>query len=209
MPTLLQPECRSCRWLAQRVTRAWHEAPPAPRAVSTDLAIPLLPSRLARSTRRLLLLLLPLYGLELLLLGHWLAATAIVALALLAGWQGRGPGAPFRQPRRLLLAADGRLHILTVAGELEAVQLHPSSLRLGPWLLLVLCRPGDRPHRLLLGPDNLDGASLAALRRRMVLVDQLAEAVMPGLQTAGWHGIHPGSPDAAGHHDGQQATSLR
>jgi hypothetical protein len=69
-------------------------------------------------------------------------------------------------PRRLLLAADGRCHLLTVSGTVEELALQASSLRLGRWLLL-LFRSGGLTHRLLLGPDNLDPAELAALQRRI------------------------------------------
>lgn len=180
-----------------------------PRAVSAGLEIPLVPSPLARRVRRIFLVLQGLYGFELLWRGHWVAAAAIAAIALLPWLCGRGGAQPRQMPRRLLLAADGRLHILTAAGELEAVRLHPSSLRLGPWLILLLSRTGDKPHRLLLGPDNMDAATLAALRRRMVLVDQLAEAVMPGLQAGRQSGIRVGSPDVAKQHGGQDVTPLR
>ena len=179
-----------------------------PRAVSAGLEIPLLPSPLARRVGRLFVVLQAVYGLELLLRGHWVVAALITGIGLLA-WLRRQRGPQRRQrPRRLLLAADGRLHVLTVDGGINAVRLHPSSLRLGPWLILVLNHAGHKPYRLLLGPDNLDEAMLAALRRRMVLVDQLAEAVMPGLQT------QPANPwgartDAAKQHERPDPASLR
>lgn len=69
-------------------------------------------------------------------------------------------------PRRLLLAADGRLHVATVGGAVEVVDSGGESLWLGSALLLVLHASG-RKHRLLLGRGNLSPADLACLRRRL------------------------------------------
>jgi hypothetical protein len=74
----------------------------------------------------------------------------------------QGPGAP----RRLLLAADGRLHVACVGGVVEQVDLAGESLWLGSAVLLVLRAPG-RCHRVLLGRGNLDPVALATLRRRL------------------------------------------
>lgn len=134
-----------------------------------------------RRVQRACLLLQALYGMELLILGHWIiggiVAVLLVAVLLPARPMQAMPAAA--TPRRLLLSADGRLHLLTVGGSIEAVNVHPSSLRLGSWLLLRLTN-GSANYRLLLGPDNVDAAMLATLRRRMALVDQAADAVLPG-----------------------------
>jgi hypothetical protein len=68
--------------------------------------------------------------------------------------------------RRLLLAADGSLHVHCIGGATLAVTLAGESLWLGRTVLLVLRAPG-RTHRLLLGPGNLDAFTLATLRRRL------------------------------------------
>ncbi len=108
-----------------------------------------------------------LYAIELLARGHWLVAT--VATLLAAGTHlGRGKLAAqdSRAPRRLLLAADGSIHVHCIGGATVAVTLAGESLWLGNSLLLVLREPG-RTHRLLLGPGNLDPFTLATLRRRL------------------------------------------
>ena len=122
---------------------------------------------MAQRSLRLLLLAQALYATELLLLGHALAGSAVLAMVAGLWWLRQREARPHRCcPRRLLIAADGRLHILTVGGALAEVSLDPASLRLGPWLLLVL-RGEGRVMRLLLGPDNLDPSQLAALRWRL------------------------------------------
>jgi hypothetical protein len=69
-------------------------------------------------------------------------------------------------PRRLLLAADGRMHVATLGGSVEPVEIAGESLWMGSALLLVL-RAAGRSHRLLLGCGNLDPVALATLRRRL------------------------------------------
>lgn len=178
--------------LGRSLQRAWHEAPAAPHAVRHGLEIALVPSPLVRRLRRGFLVGQAAFALELLLLGHGAAAVLVLSLAMAPGLQQRMPRlAVSRAPRRLLVAADGRLHLLGVGGDVEPVRLQGSSLRLGPWLLLSL-RGEGRVHRLLLGPDNVPPALLAALRRRMLRIDQGAESVAPGLA----RGLSPGmSPD--------------
>ena len=68
--------------------------------------------------------------------------------------------------QRLQAGPEGSICLLTADGRRREVSLIPVSMRLGPYLLLVLRAP-DRSHRLLLGPDNVDPAGLAALRRRL------------------------------------------
>ncbi len=108
-----------------------------------------------------------LYATQLLLLGHWVVAAGLGVLALATKFALRrlapqGSSAP----RRLLLAADGRLHVTCMGGALEQVELGGESLWLGSAVLLVLRAPG-RCHRVLLGRGNVDPAALAALRRRL------------------------------------------
>jgi hypothetical protein len=121
----------------------------------------------ARAVALLYLLAIGLYAAQLLLLGHWVMAAGLGLLALatkfaLRQMTPRGSGAP----RRLLLSADGRLHVACSGGALEQVELGGESLWLGSAVLLVLRAPG-RCHRVLLGRGNVDPAALAALRRRL------------------------------------------
>lgn len=131
------------------------------------LDLPLLPSRLSRRARRCFIACQLAYVLELAWRGHWVAAPVLLAAALACTWRfnraGRQRG---RQLRRLLVAADGRLHALTASGELLAFRLHPATVSLGNWLLLRLVGEG-RTELLVLGPDNLAPESLAQLRRRL------------------------------------------
>jgi len=104
---------------------------------------------------------------HLLLAAHWVMAPAMLAMTL-ATWFAlrhihlQDPGAP----RRLLLAADGRVHVATIGGAVLQVDPGGESLWLGSAVLLVLRGPG-RVHRVLLGRGNLGPAELAALRRRL------------------------------------------
>lgn len=107
-----------------------------------------------------------LYLAQLIYLGHLVVATLVAAVGVTFAWRLRAGGSAAQTARRLLLSADGRLHLLEVGGGLQSVALHPGSMRLGAWLLLVL-RTGTGTHRLLLGPDNLEPEKLAALRRRV------------------------------------------
>ena len=91
-----------------------------------------------------------------------LAATLIASVAL---WRWLLPARAL-SVQRLQAGPDGSICLLTADGRRREVTLMPGSMRLGPCLLLVLRAP-DRCHRLLLGPDNVDPASLAALRRRL------------------------------------------
>lgn len=129
---------------------------------------------------RLLIAMHALYALELLALGHWFIGGIVASLLVAVLLHRRtAQASSAAMPRQLLMAADGRLHLLMAGGAVEVVNVHPSSLRLGPWLLLQLTR--DRGmHRVVLGTDNVDAALLATLRRRMVLVDQAVDAVLPG-----------------------------
>lgn len=104
--------------------------------------------------------------------GHFVAAPVVVLLVVALGlhWRRTLRMRP-ESPRRLLLAADGRFHVMTVGGGVDPVHLDPAGIRLGRHLLLLL-RGGGR-YRLLLGPDNVEPAVLAALGRR------LAGAVAP------------------------------
>jgi hypothetical protein len=108
-----------------------------------------------------------LYMMELLLTGHQMAAMAVAVLAACGSWPCRQRmGARCAAPRSLILATEGRLFLETGEGRLQQVWLRPESLRLGPHVLLVLTAH-DRTIRLLLGPDNLAAAQLAALKCRL------------------------------------------
>lgn len=131
------------------------------------LELPLLPSKLARQSRRWFISCQLAYALELAWLGHWIAAPGLLMVALACTWQFRRAGRQRgRGLRRLLVSADGRLHGLTAGGELLAFRLHPASMSLGNWLFLRLVGEG-RTERFVLGPDNVAPASLAELRRRL------------------------------------------
>lgn len=177
--------------IACSLQQAWHEAPAAPSVVRHGMGIAVVPSTLVRRLDRAFTLAHTGFGLELLLLGHGVASALVLAMALLPCLQRRVrrlDASPV--PGRLLVAADGRLHLLHVPGDIEAVCLQNSSLRLGPWLVLTLRGRGRNMHRLVLGPDNVPVDVLAALRRRMHLVHQSAEAVAPGLAAH----LSPGTP---------------
>lgn len=147
----------------------WNEPAPQLRPVSHGIQLSLQPSRLARHLGRLFMLLVLGYVVELLLLGEWMMAGGAAVLAALYLWScRRGCAGP---ARRLLVGSDGRLHLLGIAGEPTLATIHPSSVRLGPWVLLVL-HDHAGVHRLLLGPDNLEAGHMAALRRRLASVDQ-------------------------------------
>lgn len=161
--------------------RMWREPAPEPRPASHSLDIALRPSPLGRRAAWLFLAAQLLFMLELALLGHWWQALAASALAAGFGWQWvvRSRRSSPGSARRLLLAADGRCHLLTVSGAVEELALQPASLRLGRWLLL-LFRSGGRTHRLLLGPDNLAAAELAALQRRIGTTQGRPDMAMHG-----------------------------
>lgn len=108
---------------------------------------------------------------QLLMLGHLRVALPVaLACGAFAWFSGAARSTP-RPVRRLLLSADGRLHLLEAGGKVVLATLQPCSMRLGPWLLLVL-RDDEGTRRLLLGPDNLDPDHLAALRRQVAAIVQ-------------------------------------
>jgi hypothetical protein len=153
--------------------------------------LPLRPLPAARRLGQVFVATLLLYGIELLARGHWLVAAATVLLA--AGthlnWSRLTPqdaGAA----RRLLLAADGRLHVHCIGGATEAVALAGESLWLGSTVLLVLQGP-RRTHRLLLGPGNLDEFTLATLRRR--LRGAAVSPAEPAVDSRSGYRTHPGA----------------
>lgn len=167
---MLRHILQSLRGRMDRAWRAmpglWKEAAPELPEAAAGLQLPLLPSRMVRRGGWLLLAAQGVYLAQLIYLGHLLVATLVVALGAAFAWNLRRAAGTTRSARRLLLAADGRLHLLDPGGRLLPVRLHPASMRLGPWLLLVLVT-GTGPQRLLLGPDNVDPGRLAALRRRV------------------------------------------
>jgi hypothetical protein len=143
------------------------QPPLRPHPASSSLEVPLAPLPAARRLARFYLVSLCLYAGQLLLLGHWVMAAVMLLLAAATKIAQRqmAPRGP-RAPRRLLLAADGRLYVACVGGVVEPVELAGESLWLGSAVLLVLRTPGHR-HRVLLGRGNLDPGSLATLRRRL------------------------------------------
>lgn len=177
---LLHHSGKVTRWVSATITRCWHEPLPRPRAASHGVVIPLSGSPLIARLHRLLIGLHAIYAIELLTLGHWFIGSIVASLLVAVLLHRRNLQASLAAvPRQLLMAADGRLHLLMAGGAIEAVTVHPSSLRLGRWLLLQLTGNGGN-YRVVLGTDNVDAASLATLRRRMVLVDQAVDAVLPG-----------------------------
>jgi hypothetical protein len=131
-------------------------------AVGT-LVLPLLPSPRLRLAVRILMLGILFYLMELLITGHGAVAGAVMLAAAASG--------AWKQPRdaasrQLVVTPDGRLFLDAMEGAMQEMQLRPETLRLGPHLLLVLSNGGHR-HRLLLGPDNLAPAALAALKCRL------------------------------------------
>ena len=100
--------------------------------------------------------------------GNRSLATGILMAALGASvlfWRWFWPGRA-RTLRELQLGCDGSA-LLTVCGQGVPVALAAGSMRLGPYLLLVLREAQGGYHCLLLGPSNTDPAGLAALHRRL------------------------------------------
>lgn len=161
-------------WLVARLRKLpalWRENPPGLPEATHGLQIPLRPSPAVRRGRWLIHALMGIYLVQLLLLDHFVVGAMVALLAAASGWQCRGRNSPVTTAQRLLLSADGRVHLLEAGGRVVAAVLHPSSMRLGPWLLLVLqVETGTR--RLLLGPDNVAPGQLAALRRRVAAIPQ-------------------------------------
>ena len=144
-------------------------APPPlrPHPARRGLELPLTPLPQARRLAVFYLLALVLYSGQLLWSGHWVMAVLGLALAAATLFAMRTVHPQDRgAPRRLLLAADGRLHVATVGGSIEPVDLGGESMWLGSAVLLVLHAP-ERTHRLLLGIGNLEPAALATLSRRL------------------------------------------
>lgn len=155
--------------LMRAAPQLWREDPPGLPEASQGMQIPLRPSRVTQRGYWLLHVLLGAYLVQLVLWGHLLVAGMVAVLGGALAWQCRRHRSSARPARRLLMAADGRVHLLGADGTVAPATLQPCSMRLGPWLLLVL--DGDTgTHRLLLGPDNVDPVQLAALRRRVAAV---------------------------------------
>lgn len=145
----------------------WIEPRPLPRAAKHGLELPLLPSPLVRRAGRFFLVAQLLFAIELAWSGHWVTAASVSVVMVGGWWISRGMGSrPGWQLRRLMLAADGRLHGLAANGEVISLNLHASSMSLGRWLLLRVTGKGHSQF-LVLGPDNVELPALAELRRRM------------------------------------------
>lgn len=147
--------------------RLLHGQPLRLVAAPEVLRLPLRPSPRLRFACGMLGIAVLLHALELLLTGHRLAAMAVVGLAACAAWGQWHRARNHASPRFLRIDTDGRLFLeVAEGGAEEETQLRPESLRLGPHVLLLLSAR-DRRIRLLLGPDNLDPARLASLKRRL------------------------------------------
>jgi hypothetical protein len=156
------------QYCAARLLDAWQTpAPLRPHPAPSGLELPLTPLPQAHRFAQCHLLCMVLYAGQLAWSAHWVAAPAMLMLAALQLFALRhmwpqDAGAP----RRLLVAADGRVHVATVGGSVEPVEVGGESLWLGSVVLLVL-HAASRKHRVLLGSGNLDAAGLATLRRRL------------------------------------------
>lgn len=102
----------------------------------------------------------------------WLLLQGAVLSAAVVGLGAGGLAAGLWQLRRdhhrarqgLCLQPDGRALLRGAGGSREA-WIQPGSLRLGPWLLLLLREAGGARVRLLLGPGSLGAEDCAALGR--------------------------------------------
>lgn len=170
-----KPIVQSLKELPSTVRRTlpqlWREPLPTLPGSARGVQFPLHPSRVAREGRWLMLTLSCLYLGQLVLLGHLRVAVPAAVAAGAFAWLSRAAPRSSKPARRLLWSADGRLHLLEAGGSVVPVTLQSSSMRLGRWLLLVL-RDDAGTRRWLVGPDNLDPAGLAALRRRVAAIPQ-------------------------------------
>lgn len=155
----------------------------APRCGRAELDIPLRRAPMLRHALSVLLAALLAHGGHLAWAEQWLAAFLLLLLSGVGIWRLRAMDPPARDaPVRLLMSADGRIHLLTAGASLQPAILDPSSMRLGPWLLLVLNGPAGT-CRLVLGPGNVEAGALACLRRRLCALSDLAAA--PGAHRSG------------------------
>lgn len=173
--------------LARAAMRQWREPAVLPRPARLGLDLALRPSPALKWIRRLLPAAVVVHAVHLVWAGSWAVALLVCALAAVGIWKARAPGHRSAVPRRLLVSADGRMHLLDTAGGLEAVRLNPASMRIGTQLLLVL-DGSVRRHRLLLGPGNIDPAALAGLRRRLATLSASAERDAPRSATGSARG---------------------
>jgi hypothetical protein len=124
------------------------------------IEIPLLPSPRLRRAQLGMLALLFMHAIHLLASGHPVVACAVGAATAAGSWR---PRRRESAAQVLKLSADGAFSICD--GNCETpVAAMPASRRLGMHLLLVLRAP-HAIHRVLLGPDNVPAARLAALLR--------------------------------------------
>lgn len=189
MPPLRLACGRTVSWLVARAVASWREPAPQPRRAPAGMGVAIVPSKSLRRMRSAFLALQVLYLCELALRGHWVIAAALASAVLAAGLVLRRRAAPPAQ--RLVLTAQGRLHLLCAGGTVEQFRIDPASLRCGAWLVLRIVGAEGGARCLVFGPDNLDPAALSALRRRLVLVDPMAEAIAPGLGHRLVAGAHP------------------
>jgi hypothetical protein len=132
--------------LLRAVPQLWREDSPGLPDATQGMQIPLRPSPVAQKGRWLLHGLLGVYLAQLVLLGHLLVAGMVAVLGGALVWQCRCHRSSAQPALRLLLAADGRIHLLEADGTVEPATLQPCSMRLGLWLLLVL-RARWQPER--------------------------------------------------------------
>lgn len=161
--------CKACwQYCAEKTLASWRILPaPRPHPAARSLDLPLQPLPVLRWLSRLYLCSICLYAGQLLLTGHPVVAviTLLLGAAIRFALRQVKPAGP-EAPRRLMVAADGRLHVATISGQVMRVELGGESLWLGSAALLVL-HAGGSVHRLFLGAGNLEPAQLAALRRRL------------------------------------------
>lgn len=129
------------------------------------LELELRPPRRARVAATVFVFLSLAFTLDQLLQGRLLLAV-FSGIATLAGGGSLLQWVVRYRSGRLVVEGSGAVRLETSGGPCP-VTLDRRSLRLGPHLLLVLRSPAGRSFRLLLGPDNLAPAELAALRRRL------------------------------------------
>jgi hypothetical protein len=148
-------------WCAGSWRTAWFEPSACLHPAATVLHLPLRPSPRLHRARWWLVSAILAYALQLVLERQFPMA-AVVALLAIFGLR------PVRAGtwRHLRVDMDGRLFLITESG--GCLQASPGSggLRLGQHVLLVL-RTDRGTSCMLLGPDNVAPAVLAALKRRL------------------------------------------
>jgi len=159
----------------------WLDPPPQVRPAADTLELELPASSRLRIARAVLAGTILLYCVELLLCGHWLVASGVTLSAASGLWPRRAA-----RPQRLRIDPAGRLWLQWAGACWEHWQLDPVSMRCGAHLLLVM-RGGRGRQRLLLGPDNVPPAALAALHRRLLAGPARATTALHSVAAPGSH----------------------